>query len=58
MVKSTRQVADELGIKVARLSAAVWRKDIEPPEIGPGNAYQWKEADIDRARAYFERTKK
>ncbi len=55
MVKSTKQVAEELGNKIARLSAAVWRHDFEPPEIGPGNAYQWMEADIDRARSHFQR---
>ena len=49
MVKSTKQVAQILGIGVSRLSQAVWRGDIPEPERGPGNSFCWIPEDINRA---------
>ena len=46
---STRQVAHLLGVRVSRLSTAVWRGDIPEPERGPGNSFCWTDEDINRA---------
>ena len=49
VAKSTKQVAQILGIGVSRLSQAVWREDIPEPERGPGNSFCWTPEDINRA---------
>ncbi len=48
-MKSTKQVAEILGIGVARHSQAVWAGRVPQPEKGPGNSYCWTDEDIDKA---------
>ncbi len=46
---STKQVARALGVSFSRLARAVWSEQIEAPEKGPGGAYLWTRADVERA---------
>ena len=50
MYRGTKQVAELLGVKVNRLTMAMWTDRILPmPRKGPGNSYVWTKADINRA---------
>ncbi len=48
-IRSTKQVAKLLGVRVGKLSRLVWLEQITPPERGPGNSFLWTDADINRA---------
>ena len=45
----TRQVAELLQIKPATIQRAIWEGRLDPPAKGPGNAFFWNEADVQRA---------
>ena len=47
--RSTKEVAELLGIPPAGLAKAVWTNRIQAPGKGPGNAYQWGRDDVLRA---------
>ena len=47
--KSTREVAEILGINSSRLSRAIWDRRFDPPMKGPGGAFLWTLEDIRRA---------
>lgn len=47
--RSTKQVAELLGIPPGRLARAVWDRRVAPPGKGPGGDYQWTLDDIRRA---------
>ena len=53
--RSTRDVARLLGIGTSRLSRAVWDGRLPAPEKGPGGAYFWNDADVERASWHFRR---
>jgi len=46
---NTKQAAKRLGLNVSTLSKAVWAERFTPPAKGPGGAYYWTEADLERA---------
>jgi hypothetical protein len=48
-IKSTKQVAIELGIAPAKLSRAVWEGIIAAPKKGPGDSFCWTPRDIEAA---------
>jgi hypothetical protein len=52
-LRSTRDVARLLGIGTSRLSKAVWDGRVPAPEKGPGGAYFWSDADLERASRLF-----
>lgn len=45
----TRAVSRLLGVKPQRIATAIWDGRIPEPERGPGNAFVWTRADIERA---------
>lgn len=47
--RSTRDVAELLGVSSSRLARAIWDRRFDPPTKGPGGAFLWTEADIRRA---------
>ncbi|MEI7836728.1 MAG: hypothetical protein WCK05_10005 [Planctomycetota bacterium] len=49
MQRSTKQVAEVLGIPPGRLARAVWDRRVAAPGKGPGGDYQWTLGDIRRA---------
>ena len=52
---STREVAIQLGIKPGTLGKAIWSGNIPEPLRGPGGAFLWTPADIDRATHHFRK---
>ena len=59
----TKEVARLLGVSISRLQQAIWKEQFTPPQKGPGGAFLWTTADIERAswallhRAYSGATK-
>ena len=49
MFRSTREVADLLGVTPGRISKAVWDGRLDPPQRGPSGAFLWTEQDVRRA---------
>jgi hypothetical protein len=49
LFRSTREVAELLGIRPDRLSHAVWDKRVPEPGRTPRGDFLWTEADINRA---------
>jgi hypothetical protein len=49
MFRSTREVANLLGITPGRISKAVWDGRLTPPERGPSGAFLWTPDDVQRA---------
>jgi hypothetical protein len=47
--RSSRDAALLLGISPSRLARAIWDRRLDPPERGPGGAFLWDDADIQRA---------
>jgi hypothetical protein len=47
--QSTRQAAKRLGISNSRLARAIWDERFLAPTKGPGGAFIWTEADLQRA---------
>ncbi len=45
----TKQVARLLGVKPSGLSSAVWAGRVHEPQRGPGGAFLWTRADVERA---------
>jgi len=48
-VIGTKDAARMLGISISRLQQAIWKERFPPPAKGPGGAYLWTHADIERA---------
>lgn len=46
---TTLEAARRLGISISKLQRAIWLGKIDKPERGPGGAYLWDEAALDRA---------
>lgn len=46
---STKEVAERLGVRVARLSRAIYEDRVDAPARGPGGRFLWTEADVERA---------
>lgn len=55
-IKTTKEVANEIGCNVQTLFGAVWRGAIREPQR-MGKALAWTDADIKAARDYFNRRK-
>ena len=49
MFKSTREVAELLGVIPSRISKALWEGRIDRPQRGPSGAFLWTEEDVRRA---------
>lgn len=47
--RSTREVAVLLRMNPSRLMRAIWDNRLDPPAKGPGGAFLWTDADIERA---------
>lgn len=47
--RSTREAAELLRVNPSRLMRAVWDRRLDPPAKGPGGAFFWTDADIERA---------
>jgi hypothetical protein len=54
----TSEAAHELGVNIAALEAALYRKKIPEPVRARNNWYLWFEADLANARAYFARARR
>ena len=48
MYRSTREVAELLGVLPSRISKAIWEGRLEAPERGPSGAFLWTDDDIRR----------
>ncbi len=48
-VKSTRQVAELLGLPVSKLARALWLRRFYPPQKSPAGDYLWTQQDVERA---------
>lgn len=46
---STRAVAKLLGMSPAALTRSVWEGRVDAPQKGPGGAFYWTGADIEKA---------
>lgn len=46
---SSRQAAMLLGVNPSRLIRAIWDNRLDPPTKGPGGAFLWTDADLERA---------
>ena len=46
---NTRDVAQLLGVSIARLTKAIWYGHVDPPPKSPSGTYLWSIEDIDRA---------
>ena len=55
-LKTTPQVAQELGIPVATLKDWLRVGKVEAPQNPTGHGYIWTEADIGRVRAHMQAT--
>lgn len=49
MFRSTREVAELLGVLPTRIGKAVWEGRLNPPQRGPSGAFLWIEEDVRRA---------
>ena len=49
MFKSTREVAELLGVAPGRIGRAVWEGRLAPPVKSPSGAFLWREENIRRA---------
>ncbi len=49
MYRSTRQVAETLGIPPSRINRAIWEGRLNAPLQGPSSAFLWTDEDILRA---------
>jgi len=47
--KSTREVAQVLGLRPARLGQIIWDGRLPAPAKGPGGAFLWSPEDAERA---------
>ena len=45
----TKQAAKRLGVAVSHLSKSIWLGRVEQPIKGPGGAYFWTTADLEKA---------
>ena len=52
---STREVARLIGVKPGTVGKAIWAGNIPTPHKGPGGAFLWTPADIDRAAHHFRK---
>jgi len=52
---STKQVAEDLGIRPPALLKAVWDGRLRPPPKTPAGDYAWRSIDVERAARVFGR---
>ncbi len=45
----TKEAAKRLGVALSNLSRAIWLGRVEQPAKGPGGAYFWTTADLEKA---------